>query len=80
MLVAGGVLLAVIAAGLVLGLLLRGVWRRLVALLAELGEVADRLDQARADLSPREDDLERDLALLRQRHPDVDLQVRRRDG
>ncbi len=77
MLLVGGLLLVSLVGLVVLGLLCLGLWRRLVALLAEVATVGERL--AVTD-GRRDGDLERDLAALRERYPGLDLEVRRPAG
>lgn len=51
MLLVGGLVLLEVAVGaVVLGLLLRGLWRRATGLLAELGELGDRLERLRDEV------------------------------
>ncbi len=78
MLLVGGLLLVSLVGLVVLGLLCLGLWWRLVALLAEVATVGERL--AAVTDGRRDGDLERDLATLRERYPGLDLEVRRPAG
>jgi hypothetical protein len=75
--VAGLIVLVALAGAVVLGLLCLGLWRRLAALGRELGELGERLEQARGPEPPEGHDLEHDLAGLRRKYPGVRLDVRR---
>lgn len=82
MLVIGVFLLVGLVGLVVIGLLCLGLWRRTVALGREVGAVGERLERAQRELEvanrdARSRSLERDLAALRAKYPDVELAVRR---
>jgi uncharacterized protein YdbL (DUF1318 family) len=81
-LVVGAFLLVALFGLVVIGLLGLNLWRRTVALGREVGSVGERLEAAQRELEVVNRDaqarnLERDLAALRAKYPDVDLAVRR---
>jgi hypothetical protein len=84
-LVIGAFLLVGLVGLAVIGMLCLGLWRRTVALGREVGAVGTRLERAQRELELVNRDaqsrsLERDLAALRAKYPDVELAVRRTTG
>ena len=76
MLLVGGLLLVSLVGLVVLGLLCLGLWRRLVALLAEVASLGERLAAVGdGHRDGRDGDLERDLAALREKYPGLDVEV-----